>query len=202
MPEGAFLTSEAMAEPYNHLLDGLLSWNSQFQDQKPIYSAIYGGKISIFGRNNPVGPDKHKALIMRAGQQLVFGEQLGWISPKILKEKKPAKFLKKMAKNRYKFIDYFVGGQMMFPPKVHGEIPNITADWEWGENNPSEITISALQHGAWKSNNGDVINIFVNISDKKIEFETTDLVTGKMIKILLEPFDIKIIEKKTEIRIL
>ena len=196
MPEGAFLTSEAMAEPYNHLLDGLLSWNSQFQDQKPIYSAIYGGKISIFGRNNPVGPDKHKALIMRAGQQLVFGEQLGWISPKILKEKKPAKFLKKMAENRYKFINYFVGGQMMFPPKVHGEIPNITADWEWGENNPSEITISALQRGAWKSNNGDVINIFVNISDKKIEFETTDLVTGKMIKILLEPFDIKIIEKK------
>ena len=196
MPEGAFLTSEAMAEPYNHLLDGLLSWNSQFQDQKPIYSAIYGGKISIFGRNNPVGPDKHKALIMRAGQQLVFGEQLGWISPKILKEKKPAKFLKKMAENRYKFINYFVGGQMMFPPKVYGEIPNITADWEWGENNPSEITISALQRGAWKSNNGDVINIFVNISDKKIEFETTDLVTGKMIKMLLEPFDIKIIEKK------
>ena len=53
-----------------------------------------------------------------------------------------------------------------------------------------------LQRGAWKSNNGDVINIFVNISDKKIEFETTDLVTGKMIKILLDPFDIKIIEKK------
>ena len=196
MPEGAFLTSEAMAEPYNHLLDGLLSWNSQFQDQKPIYSAIYGGKISIFGRNNPVGPDKHKALIMRAGQQLVFGEQLGWISPKILKEKKPAKFLKKMAENRYKFINYFVGGQMMFPPKVYGEIPNITADWEWGENNPSEITLSALQRGAWKSNNSGIINIFVNISDKKINFETTDLVSGELIKISLEPYDIKIIEKK------
>ena len=196
MPEGAFLTSEAMAEPYNHLLDGLLSWNSQFQDQKPIYSAIYGGKISIFGRYNPVGPEKHEALIMRAGQQLVFGEQLGWISPKILKEKEPAKFLKKLAQNRYKFIDYFVGGQMMLPPKVEGEIPNITADWEWGENNPSEITISTLQRGAWKSNNGGVINIFVNISDKKIEFDTTHLVTGEMIKISLEPYDIKIIEKK------
>ena len=126
-----FLLVRAMAEPYNHLLDGLLSWNSQFQDQKPIYSAIYGGKISIFGRNNPVGPDKHKALIMRAGQQLVFGEQLGWISPKILKEKKPANFLRKMAQTRYKLIDYFVGGQMLEPPIVYGYIPNITADWEW-----------------------------------------------------------------------
>ena len=97
MPKGTFLTSESIAEPYNHLLDGLLSWNSQFQNQKPIYSAIYGGRISIFGRYNPVGPDKHTALIMRAGQQLVFGEQLGWISPNILKEKAPADFLRKMA---------------------------------------------------------------------------------------------------------
>ena len=131
MPEGAFLTSEAMAEPYNHLLDGLLSWNSQFQNQKPIYSAIYAGQISIFGRFNPVGIDKHKALIMRAGQQLVFGEQLGWISPTILKQKVPADFLRKMAQTRYKLIDYFVGGQMLPPPIVHGDIPNITADWEW-----------------------------------------------------------------------
>ena len=132
MPEGTFLTSEAMAEPYNHLLDGLLSWNSQFQNQIPIYSAIYGGRISIFGRYNPVGPDKHKALIMRAGQQLVFGEQLGWISPNILEEKKPANFLRKMAQTRYKLIHYFVDGQMLPPPVVYGDIPNITADWEWG----------------------------------------------------------------------
>lgn len=92
MPKGAFLTSESLAEPYNHLLDGLLSWNSQFQDQKPIYAAIYGGRISIFGRNNPVGPDKHNALCMRAGQQLVFGEQLGWLSPNILQQKETRAF--------------------------------------------------------------------------------------------------------------
>ena len=44
---------------------------------------------------------------MRAGQQLVFGEQIGWISPNILKEKEPADFLRKMAQTRYKLIDYF-----------------------------------------------------------------------------------------------
>ncbi len=195
MPEGAFLTSEAMAEPYNHLLDGLLSWNSQFQDQKPIYSAIYGGKISIFGRNNPVGPDKHKALIMRAGQQLVFGEQLGWISPKILKEKEPANFLRKMAKTRYKLIDYFVGGQMLAPPIVYGYIPKITADWEWGENNPSEITISALQSGTWKSKDGRIVSIFINVSDETIHFRIPNLITGKMNNISLDGYNLKIIEE-------
>ena len=195
MPEGAFLTSESMAESYNHLLDGLLSWNSQFQNQKPIYSAIYGGQISIFGRYNPVGPEKHKALIMRAGQQLVFGEQLGWISPKILKEKEPANFLRKMAQTRYKLIDYFVGGQMLEPPTVHGDIPNVTADWEWGENNPSEITISALQRGAWKTKDGRIVTIFINVSDETIHFRIPDLRNGKMNNISLDGYNLKIIKE-------
>jgi len=194
MPEGAFLTSESMAEPYNHLLDGLLSWNSQFQDQKPIYSAIYGGRISIFGRHNPVGPDKHKALIMRAGQQLVFGEQIGWISPKILKEKEPAEFLRKMAQTRYKLIDYFVDGQMLPPPIVGGDIPNITADWEWWENNPSDITISALQRGAWQANDGRIVYVFVNISDKTIHFSTTTAYGTGEYKISLPSYSLKLIE--------
>ena len=195
MPEGTFLTSEAMAEPYNHLLDGLLSWNSQFQNQIPIYSAIYGGRISIFGRYNPVGPDKHKALIMRAGQQLVFGEQLGWISPNILEEKKPANFLRKMAQTRYKLIHYFVDGQMLPPPVVYGDIPNITADWEWGENNPSDVTISALQRGAWQANDGSVVKIFVNISDQNINFQIPDIMTDKINKISLDAYNLKIIEE-------
>ena len=193
MPEGAFLTSESAAEPYNHLLDGLLSWNFQFQDQKPIYSAIYGGRISIFGRNNPVGPKKHKALIMRAGQQLVFGEQIGWISPKVLKEKEPAEFLRKMAQTRYKLIDYFVDGQMLEPPIVEGNIPKITADWEWGENNISDITISALQRGAWKANDGRIVSIFVNVSDKTIYFSTPSADGTDEDKISLPSYSVKLI---------
>ena len=194
MPEGTFLTSESIAEPYNHLLDGLLSWNSQFQNQKPIYSAIYGGRTAIFGRYNPVGPDKHKALIMRAGQQLVFGEQLGWISPNILNEKAPADFLRKMAQTRYKLNDYFVDGQMLAPPIVHGDIPNITADWDWWEK-PSDVTISALQRGAWQANDGRIVKIFVNISDQNIRFKTPDLATGTMIKMSLDAYHIKTIEQ-------
>ena len=193
MPEGTFITSESMAEPYNHLLDGLLSWNSQFQNQKPIYSAIYGGMISIFGRYNPVGPDKHKALIMRAGQQLVFGEQIGWISPNILKEKEPAEFLRKMAQTRYKLIDYFVDGQMLAPPIVNGNIQNITADWEWGENNPSDITISALQRGSWQSKDGRIVNIFVNVSDKTIHFSIPNTDGPDENKISLNAFSVKLI---------
>ena len=198
MPKGAFLTSESMAEPYNHLLDGLLSWNSQFQNQKPIYSAIYGGRISIFGRYNPVGSDKHKALIMRAGQQLVFGEQLGWLSPNILNENEPANFLRKMAQTRYKLINYFVGGQMLAPPIVQADIPNITADWEWGENNPSDITLSALQRGTWQSKDGKIVSIFVNVSDKTIHFSIPSVDGTDVKKMSLDAYSVKLIRSNDE----
>lgn len=192
MPEGAFLTSESNAEPYNHLLDGLLSWNSQFQDLKPIFSAIYGGRISIFGRYNPVGPDKHKALFMRAGQQLVFGEQIGWLSPSILQEKEPADFLRKMARTRHQLIDYFVDGQMLARPIVQGDIPDITSDWEWWEK-PSEVTISALQRGTWQSKDGRIVKIFVNVSDKTIYFNIPNAESPNQGEISLAAYSIKLI---------
>ena len=169
MPKGTFLTTEANAEPYNHLVDGLLGWNFQFQDQQPIYAAIYGGRICVFGRNNPGGPDEHRAVCIRSAQQLVFGEQLGWMDTKILQKKETADFLKKMAQTRHELNDYFVDGQMLAPPVVQGNIPDITADWHWG-GKPTPITVPALQRGAWRAKDGRVVQIFVNVSDQTIHF--------------------------------
>ncbi len=100
-----------------------------------------------------------------------------------------------MAQTRHKLIDYFIGGKMLAPPIVYGDIPNITADWEWGENNPSDISLSALQKGTWKSENGRVVKIFVNISDEKINFEVLDLETEKLNKLSIDAFDIIIFEE-------
>tara|TARA_A100001015_G_scaffold176809_1_gene196589 strand:- start:136 stop:522 length:387 start_codon:yes stop_codon:yes gene_type:complete len=125
---------------------------------------------------------------------LVFGEQIGWISPDILKEDKPADFLRKIAQTRYKLIDYFVDGQMLGPPIIQGDIPNITADWEWGENNPSDVTISALQRGAWQANNGRIVCIFVDVSDKTIHFSIITAHGTDKNKISLPSYSLKLIE--------
>ena len=42
-----------------------------------------------------------------------------------------------MAENRYKFINYFVGGQM-FHPKCMEKFKHYP-DWEWGENNHQKL---------------------------------------------------------------
>ena len=124
---------------------------------------------------------------------MVFGEQIGWISPDILKEDKPADFLRKIAQTRYKLIDYFVDGQMLAQPIVDGDIPNITADWEWGENNPSDVTISALQRGSWQANDGKIISIFVNVSDETIYFSIPNADGTDNNKISLPSYSLKLI---------
>ena len=125
---------------------------------------------------------------------MVFGEQIGWINPDILKEDKPADFLRKIAQTRYKLIDYFVDGQMLAQPIVDGDIPNITADWEWGENNPSDVTISALQRGSWQANDGKIISIFVNVSDETIYFSTPNADGTDNDKISLPSYSLKLIK--------
>ena len=83
---------------------------------------------------------------------------------------------------------------MLASPSVHGDIPNITADWEWWEK-PSDVTISALQRGTWQANDGRVVKIFVNISNQNINFQIPDLMTSKINKISLDAYDLKIIEE-------
>jgi len=63
-----------------------------------------------------------------------------------------------------------------------------------GENNPSDITISASQRGTWQSKDGKIVKIFLNIFDQTINFNTLDSRTGKMKKMSLAPFNHKIIE--------
>ncbi len=170
-----FLTTECNAEPYIHLLDGYLTWHWQYNNQIPIFSAVYGGKIHLFGRAYRGGATKDLALRMKAAQQLVFGEQLGWIDAPIVNEKENADYLKRLAKIRYAFRNVFSHGEMERPPQLNGDIPTVTADWQWaGEWN---VTESAIQRGAWRAQDGRLVLFFLNTSDFEIsttlEFDGT-----------------------------
>jgi len=82
------LTTECNAEPFVKWFDGYLTWHWQHDGQVPAFPAVYGGAIQMFGRAYRGGPTKDLALRMKAGQQLVFGEQIGWIDPNIVREER------------------------------------------------------------------------------------------------------------------
>ena len=93
MPAGCFLTTECNAEAYVRWFDGYLTWHWQYDGQVPAFPAVYGGALQMFGRHYGGGPTRDLALRMKAGQQLAFGEQIGWISSGVIGEKDNMEFL-------------------------------------------------------------------------------------------------------------
>ena len=167
MPDDRMLTTECNAEPYIRWFDGYLTWHWQYDGQVPAFAAVYGGAIQLFGRAYRGGPTKDLALKMKAGQQLVFGEQIGWIHPNVVDEKENAAFLRRIVRLRYHFRRYFHAGEMARPPELIGEIPTVTADWQWSGEWP--VTTEAVMTGAWSlPKEKRAVLMFVNVGDEPV----------------------------------
>jgi hypothetical protein len=166
-PADCMLTTECNAEPYIKWFDGYLTWHWQEQNMVPAFSAVYGGAIQMFGRAYRGGPSQDLANRMKAGQQLVFGEQIGWFGPEIIKRPECGQFLRDCIELRWRLKKYFYAGQMARPPELIGEIPKVTADWQWRGEWP--ITTDAIMAGTWRlANENKIVLLFVNVSDKSL----------------------------------
>ncbi len=163
------LTTEANAETYVKHADGLLSWHFQQDGQVPLFAAVYGGKVQIFGR--AYREKSWKGLAMRAhtAQALVFGEQLGWIPPAVVDDPVAGPYLKQLAKLRYELTDYLADGEMLRPPALIGEIPDVTTTWPWYSGD-GKVTLKGVQTGAWQAKDGRIVLLFANILDEAVGF--------------------------------
>ena len=170
MPSDRMLTTECNAESYTQMFDGYLSWHWQHDGQVPAFSAVYGGAIQMFGRAYGGGPTKNLALRMKAGEQLVFGEQIGWLSPGVIREKDNGAFLRQVIRLRHAMRRYFYAGEMARPPKLKlpDAMPRVTADWQWHGHWP--VTTDALLTSVWQIPAEKKAVIFlVNVSDEPVQ---------------------------------
>ncbi|MBI5833535.1 MAG: hypothetical protein HZB16_14645 [Armatimonadetes bacterium] len=166
MPKGKFITTECNADPYMQYFDGYLSWHWQYQDQVPAFSAVYADQVVLFGRSYGGGETREAAARMKAGESLVFGEQIGWIDPEI-RSRPAGPFVRDCARLRYRLRPHLAGGTMQRPPKLEGDIPSITADWQWSGTWP--ITTPALRTGAWRTPDGqETAMIVANVSEQPL----------------------------------
>jgi len=167
MPRDAMLTTECNGEPFIRWFDGYLTWHWQFDGQVPVFPAVYGDTIQMFGRAYRGGSTKDLALRMKAGQQLVFGEQLGWLDPKLVDEPANAQFFREAAQMRSRLNRYFCAGHMARPPKLVGPMPKVRADWQW--SGEWFVTTDALLSGAWEiPSENKLVLIFANVGDEPI----------------------------------
>jgi hypothetical protein len=175
MPKDRMLTTECNAEPYIKWFDGYLSWTWQYDGQVPAFPAVYAGAIQNFGRAYRGGETADIAMKMKAGQQLVFGEQIGWLDPGVINQKENAEFLKQVVRLRYQLRRYFYAGEMLRPPCLTGGMPKVKADWQWAGE--WWVTTDSVLTGAWRQEN-KIVLIFVNVSDKsvsvKVSFDSSE----------------------------
>lgn len=167
MPPDTMLTTECNGEPFMRWFDGYLTWHWQHDGQVPAFPAVYGGAIQMFGRAYRGGETKDLALHMKAGQQFVFGEQLGWLDPGIMSEKENAEFFRALVRLRAKFNRYFSAGEMARPPQLLGDMPTVKADWQWEKD--WWVTTDAVLTGAWAlPKEKRLVLLFVNASDQPV----------------------------------
>jgi hypothetical protein len=168
MPRDRMLTTECNADPYVRWFDGYLTWHWQYDGQVPAFPAVYGGAIQMFGRAYRGGETQDLALRMKAGQQLVFGEQIGWFHPNVLERPAGRDFLHQVIGLRWKLRRFFSAGEMARPPALAGRIPTVRADWRW--SGTWWVTTDAVMTGAWRlPTEGRLILLFANVSEKAVE---------------------------------
>ena len=166
-PPQSMLTTECNAEPFIRWMDGYLTWHWQYDGQVPAFPAIYGGAIQMFGRAYRGGESKDLALRMKAGQQLVFGEQIGWLDTQVMNEPANGPFLRSVVRLRWQLRQFFSAGEMLRPPHLQGTIPTVRADWQWAGT--WWVTTDAVLAGAWSlPQQQRVVALFVNVSDEAL----------------------------------
>ena len=170
MQPDRMLTTECNGEPFLHRFDGYLTWHWQYDGQVPAFPAVYGGAIQMFGRAYGGGDTADLAMRMKAGQQLVFGEQIGWLAPTTLRAMPSAEFFRSAVRLRHELRRYFHAGEMARPPQLLGDVPNVKADWKW--SGEWWVTTSAVLTGAWRlPQEGRAVVIFANVSDAPVTAE-------------------------------
>jgi len=167
MPPGTVLTTECNGEPFLRWFDGYLTWTWQRDGQVPAFPAVYGGTVQMFGRLYGGGETKDLAFRTKAAQQLVFGEQIGWLNPGIIQDQENAEFFKRVVSTRARFSRYFYAGETARPPKLIGPVPTLGADWQWSGR--WWVTNAAVLTGAWQiPKERKLMMLFANVSDEPV----------------------------------
>ncbi|MDO4582737.1 MAG: DUF6259 domain-containing protein [Planctomycetia bacterium] len=144
--EERMLTSECNAEVYANLFDGFLTWHLQSDNAVPAFSVVYGGTVQMFGRSYE---GDNTAIRMKAAQQLVFGEQIGWFGSDIVNRSELMGYLRPMVQFRKQIAPYFYQGEMARPVAFLQPLPQISGDWRWSQK-LTPVTMEVVQTSTWR----------------------------------------------------
>ncbi len=163
LPEDAMLTTECTADPFISHMGGYLSWLWIRNEQVPAFPVIYSKYISMFGRSYQSDKDEDwtGARIFIA-QSLVYGEQLGWISPGSFNANPYKDFYISCVRTRDALGEYFyVGTETCRPPVVETDISSLRTE-KCSQAIHGLVEEKAVMGGIRKKADGKKLFILVN----------------------------------------
>ena len=192
-PSDSFYYSESNAEPYANSFDGFLTWIWTKGDQVPAFPAIYAGRIQMLGRyTDGATRDDDDYFRYHLAEELVYGQQLGWLNAEIVYKEERLAFLEKLVKTRVQWTNMFNEGKLLRPPVVESDLAPVAS---------SGITMRQVIAGVWKTDDASKIALFVVNISKRPARATIGLFPKEYgidgpeeLKLDLNPLDVQVFE--------
>ncbi len=176
------LDGEDNSEIYVNTLDGFMSWRFTEPNHVPLFQSVYGGgrtqfvgrAFDAFGAN----PGSYESAFAKLGEQLVYGEQIGWFHVYDERSGTPRRmYAKKVAHLRRALLGYLNEADMLRPISFKNPVPTMTV--VWGNTKGRSHTSDKVLSCGWKRiRDGRVILIFTNTTDETITVNPTSTYPG------------------------
>lgn len=166
---GAFVT-ECTGEAYMKSIEALLSWAWVRNSQVPAFSAVYGGRVALVGRDYNSLKDEEGVKIF-AAESFLFGEQMGWIIPHQYLTTCYREFYKKCVRAREAHKEFFYAGKLLRPLAIESDqAPVTTYGCVMAEG--QIISVPAVMGAHWKKFTGkQELIVLTNLSNNAAKTE-------------------------------
>jgi hypothetical protein len=156
-------TGEDASDAFLSCLDGFMVWRFGRAGHVPLFQSIYAPRIQFVGRGGDVHAlqGTYEAFFPKYGEQLIFGEQIGWNGLEEIRYPSPRRsFLKKLSLLRYAIASFMNAAEMQ-KPLTFAEPPE-TMTTMWGVDDIHKCTTDKILHSVWKHKDGRGLVMFLN----------------------------------------
>lgn len=180
-------TGEDASDAFLRCLDGFMTWRFGRTGHVPLFQSVYAPRVQFVGRggdgNNISGT--YESFFPRIGEQLVYGEQIGWLALDDIRVPSPRRnYLKKLANLRYALAGYLNAAEMAKPLKFAKPLPTMTT--VWGVDDTNNCTTDRILHSVWQHKDGSRLVIFLNTTETAEEAEPILDGQGQLVTVFRE----------------
>lgn len=127
--DGTVYATECTGEMFMKHIQAYLSWLWMKNQQVPAFPVLYSDKVVTFGISyQSIADRSREGMVIFYAQSLLFGEQMGWLSPALYRALPAKEFFKRLVELRAHLRSFLAHGVMLRPPKLTDDAPRLICE--------------------------------------------------------------------------